>query len=383
MNQKFYDDLIHRSMTGHQLEDALCQRILTDSQTCLPDRQVELLPLINAAYTVRQHYRGKEVIIHIINNAQNGHCQEDCHYCAQAKSSQADIQEYGLKSDEEMLEEARQAYAKGAFRYCMVYAGRGALPARIKRLSGLIRKIKEEYPCQEICVSTGLVTPEGALELKKAGLDQLNHNLNTSEGFYPRICTTHTFADRLNTLQAARLAGIHLCSGVIVGMGESHNDIIEAAKRLRSLKVESLPVNFLVPIDGNQLSVPQGLTPEFCLKVLCLFRFLNPQAEIRIGAGREIHLRNMEILALYPANSLFLQGYLNTKGSSNARTLQMIKDAGFEIKSDVNIDDLLVETRQPVVSVVEPYLVSTKAAIKDLKDLRPALVVSEVEPLKS
>jgi len=363
MNPSLYDQIANKSIAGEEIDDTTCQRILADDY-------FELLPLVNAAYQVRKHFRGKEVVIHIINNAQNGHCPEDCHYCAQAKSSKADIEEYGLKSDEEMVEEARQAYAKGAYRYCMVYAGRGASAQRIERLSRLIRKIKAEYPHHEICVSTGLVTPQGACELKSAGLDRLNHNLNTSEAFYPNICTSHTYGDRLNTLLAARSAGIQLCSGMIAGMGESHQDIIEVAKRLRSLKAASIPVNFLIPIEGNQLSVPQGLTPEFCLRILCLFRFLNPQAEIRVGAGREGHLRSMEVLALYPASSLFLQGYLNTKGASNARTLRMIKDAGLEIKSDVHLDDLLACQTEDVATV---GFHEAKAVVKDLKDLRPVL----------
>lgn len=363
MNSNFYDELANQSILGHELDHKTCQRILAD-------KSIELLPLVNAAFIVRKHFRGMEVVIHIINNAQNGHCPEDCHYCAQAKSSKAEIEEYGFKSDDEMFEEARQAYAKGAYRYCMVYAGRGASEQRIERLSRLIKRIKSEFPNHEICVSTGFVTPGGAKELKSAGLDRLNHNLNSSERFYPHICTTHTFVDRLNTVLAAKEAGIEVCSGMIAGLGEEHQDIIEVAKRLRSIDAASIPVNFLVPIEGNKLSLPQGLSPEFCLRVLCLFRFLNPKAEIRIGAGREGHLRSMEVLALYPASSLFLQGYLNTKGSSNAKTLRMIKDAGFEIKSDVNLDDLLTkETEDDSIKGFD----ESKAIIKDLKDLRPLL----------
>ena len=157
---------------------------------------------------------------------------------------------------------------------------------------------------------------------------------------------------------------------MIVGMGEAHCDIIEVAKRLRKIKAASIPVNLLVPIAGNQMSQPKNMSPQFVLRVLCLFRFLNPQAEIRAAAGREGHLRSMEVMALYPANSLFLQGYLNTKGSSNARTLRMIKDAGFEIKSDVCIDDLLKDMGQ----TEDGFAVDdAKVMIKGLKDLRPAL----------
>ena len=317
------------------MDDATCARVLSDTS-------LEILPLLDAAYQVRKSYFGQEVRVHILNNAQNGHCQEDCHYCAQAKSSKADIEEYGIKSDEEMLQEARTAYSKGASCYCMVFAGRRASQSRIDRLKRILAQIKSEFPGKEICVSTGFVTNEGAVELKQAGLDRLNHNLNTSEAYYPHICTTHTFADRLNTLLAAKSAGLKVCSGMIVGMGEEHADIIDVAKRLRALKAESIPVNLLVPIEGNVLSPQESnLTPDFILRILCLFRFLNPASEIRVAAGRELHLRSMEVMALYPANSLFLQGYLNAKGSSNARTLRMIKDAGFSIKSEIDLDELL------------------------------------------
>ena len=351
----------NQSLAGEELDDTLSRRILKDPS-------IELLPLLDAAYQVRRTYHGNQVRVHILNNAQNGHCPEDCHYCAQAKSSKADIEEYGLKPDAEMLQEARQAYAKGASCYCMVFAGRGASQSRLERLTGLIGQIKQEFPDKEICVSTGFVTTDGAVQLKKAGLDRLNHNLNTSESNYPNICTTHTFADRLNTLQAARQAGLKLCSGMIVGMGEMEQDIIDVAKRLRQLKAESIPVNLLVPIEGNQLSGDPNLTPEFCLRVLCLFRFLNPKAEIRIAAGRELHLRSMEVMALYPANSLFLQGYLNAKGASNVKTLRMIKDAGFDIVGTIDVECILKQETQ-----VEERADASQVLLKDLKDLRPAL----------
>ena len=354
MDRFFYSELARKSLDGQELDNDACARILSDTS-------LEILPLLDAAYQVRKTYFGREVRVHILNNAQNGHCPEDCHYCAQAKSSTADIEEYGMKSDEEMLQEARTAYSKGASCYCMVFAGRAASQSRIDRLKRVLAQIKSEFPDKEICVSTGFVSNEGAVELKQAGLDRLNHNLNTSEAHYPRICTTHTFADRVNTLLAAKNAGLKVCSGMIVGMGEEHADIIDVAKRLRALKAESIPVNLLVPIEGNVLSGQESnLTPDFILRVLCLFRFLNPSSEIRAAAGRELHLRSLEVMALYPANSLFLQGYLNAKGSSNAHTLRMIKDAGFSIKSDLDLDELIGSDHPEVL-------------LKSIKELRPAI----------
>ena len=268
------------------------------------------------------------------------------------------------------MAEAKAAYEKGAFRYCMVFAGRGPSGKRLEKLTQLVSKIKEQYPQYEVCVSAGLINDEGAQKLKAAGLDQLNHNLNTSREHYPNICTTHTFDDRLNTLRAGRRAGIHLCSGVIAGMGETHQDIIDVALQLRELAVDSIPVNFLVPIAGNKLSDAQNLTPEYCLRILCLYRLLNPRSELRVAAGREGHLRSMEVMALYPANSLFLQGYLNTKGSSNLKTLQMIKDAGFTIKSDVNLDELLAREQG---SGKRLAVDDAQVLLKGLKELRPQL----------
>lgn len=334
MDQAFYSQLAGQSMSGETLSRSTALEILTSEK-------VELLPLLNAVFEVRKKFCGKEVSIHIINNAQNGFCPEDCHYCAQAKTSDSGIEEYPLKSDAEILAEAKNAYEKGAFRHCMVFAGRGPSATRVAHIARLIREIKTKYPPLQVCVSSGLLDEGNAKILKDAGLDRFNHNLNTSRRNYPNICTTHTYADRLNTLAAARRADLQLCSGMIVGMGETSDDILEVAYTLRRLGVESIPVNFYIPIEGNILGAALGLSPEYCLRVLCLFRLLNPKAEIRVAAGRELYLRDMQVMALYPANSLFLDGYLNTKGDDRRRTLQMIKDAGFTIRSDHSVDELL------------------------------------------
>ncbi len=370
MDRSYYCLLAERSIAGEILDWKLCEDILTSSE-------IELLPLLDAAFQVRKAYTGKEVAVHIINNAQNGFCPEDCHYCAQAKTSRAEIEEYPLKPDQEILAEAKNAYEKGAFRYCMVFAGRGPSSRRIDHLARLIREIKSRYPI-EVCVSAGIMNEEAARKLKDAGLDRLNHNLNTSERNYPNICTTHTFQDRLNTLNAAKSAGLEMCSGMIIGMGESAHDIIEVARTVRRLKVRSIPVNFLVPIEGNTLKSTTPLTPEFCLRVLCLFRFLNPDCELRAAAGREGHLRSLEVMSLYPANSIFLDGYLNTVGSSAAKTLRMISDAGFTIKSEFKIEELL-EQKEGTDSKFS--VEGASSFMKDLKDLRPLFQNNTAKPV--
>ena len=334
MDNNWYQSLVEAGIGGELLPQAIYASLLTDSK-------VELLPLLNAAFVIRKHFHGKTVTVHIINNVSNGLCSEDCNYCPQSKNSNAEIVEYSEKSKEEILAEAQQAYEAGAYRYCMVYAGRRSSEQRTKHIADLVRTIKAQYPI-EVCVSAGIMDENSTRLLKQAGLDRLNHNLNTSSSQYPKICTTHTFADRLNTLKAARNAGLEICSGIIAGMGETAEELVELALMLRDLEAKSIPVNFLLPIVGNKLGNARNLTPEYCLKILCLFRFINPQAEIRIAAGREYHLRSMEVMSLYPANSLFMDGYLNTRGKSRKDTLQMIVDAGFTIKSDKSAEELLL-----------------------------------------
>jgi biotin synthase len=245
--------------------------------------------------------------------------------------TEAPLRPYAWKPRAVLLEEARAAYRAGAFRYCIVASGRGPTERQIDELCETVRAIKAEVPVQ-ICTSLGLLDRSKAERLREAGVDRLNHNLNTSEGRYPEICSTHSYADRLATLAAAREAGLPLCSGMIVGMGEKDADISEVACTLRSLEVPSIPVNFLIPIAGNPIQGDGSLSPERVLRVLALFRLANPRAELRIAAGREGHLGALEPLALYPANSLFVDGYLTTRGAPGARTYRMIRDAGFTVE---------------------------------------------------
>jgi len=301
-----------------------------DALWILDGEDVELLPLLHAAYEPRRRAFGRKVMVHVLNNVQNGLCPEDCGYCSQNKDSDAAIRKYAMKSDEAILAEAEAAAMAGATRYCMVLSGRGPTLDRTRRIGGLIREIKSRWPIQ-VCLSAGLMGDEHAQILKEAGLDRMNHNLNTSERRYDEITSTHSYADRVATLEAAKRNGIDSCSGMIVGMGEDSIDICEVAFKLRELEVPSIPVNFLIPIDGNQVQNDGSLTPERCLRTLCLMRFVNPRAEIRVAGGREGHLRTMQPFALYPANSLFVEGYLTTKGDPVEDTYAMIRDAGFEI----------------------------------------------------
>ncbi|MFO0035195.1 MAG: biotin synthase BioB, partial [Planctomycetota bacterium] len=207
---------------------------------------------------------------------------------------------------------------------------RGPNEREMKAVETIVPEIKQKYGLN-ICACLGLLTPEQAERLKAAGVDKVNHNLNTSDNFYSKICSTHTYGDRLATLQAVRNAGMQLCSGGIIGMGEAPSDIVDMAFSLRELSVESIPLNFLNPIEGTPLANEGKLTPLACLKALAMFRFVNPKSELRIAGGREIHLRSLQPLGLYAANSIFVGDYLTTKGQAPEQDYRMVEDLGFRI----------------------------------------------------
>jgi biotin synthase len=263
-------------------------------------------------------------------NAKSGLCPEDCSYCSQSKVSEAEIPRYNLLSRDKLMEGARVAAERKARTYCIVISARGPNEREMAAVTTIVPEIKEKYNLK-ICACLGLLTPDQAQQLKDCGVDRVNHNLNTSDAHYSQICTTHTFSDRLDTLRAVREAGMEMCSGGIIGMGERREDVVDLAITLRDLGVQSIPINFLNPIDGTPLAGPSDLNPRYCLKVLAMFRLVNPDREIRIAGGRELHLGSMHALSLYAANSVFVGDYLTTKGQTPEADYHMIRDLGFEL----------------------------------------------------
>ncbi len=288
----------------------------------------ELLDILSAAYRVRRHWHGRRVHLNFLINAKSGLCGEDCSYCSQSRVSTADIPRYRLVEPEVIIEGARQAARRRAATYCVVLSGRSPSGRELQVLEGAIPRIKAELNLQ-VCTSVGLLSREQAARLKACGVDRINHNLNTSRRFYPRICTTHSYDDRLATLHNAREAGLELCSGGIIGMGEEDRDVVELALCLGALRAEAVPINFLIPIPGTPVA-PPALDPRYCLKVLALFRLANPRCELRIAAGRELHLRSLQPLGLYAADSIFVGDYLTTKGQPPEDDYRMLEDLGFE-----------------------------------------------------
>ena len=327
-----WQSMATRVLAGEQLSADEAQAILAAPDTVLLD-------VLQAAYRVRAHYFGNQVQLYILMNAKSGLCPEDCTYCSQSKISEAEIPKYNLLKRDEILAGAREAAERQAKTYCIVISARGPSEREMAAVEKLVPEIKQQYNL-DVCACLGLLTSEQADRLKACGVDRVNHNLNTGGEFYSEICTTHTYQDRLDTLRAVRNAGMELCSGGIVGMGERPSDIVDMAFDLRDHGVESIPVNFLNPIDGTPLAGSDDLTPNYCLKVLAMFRLVNPDREIRIAGGREIHLRSLQALGLYAANSIFVGDYLTTKGQVPQADYDMIRDLGFEVVRTPEVEAL-------------------------------------------
>jgi biotin synthase len=297
----------------------------------------DLRDLLLAAFAVRERHWGRRVKLCMLRNARSGLCPEDCHYCSQSAVSEAAIDTYRLMPTEELVAGARAAVARGARRYCMVTSGRGPSARDIGQISTATQAIRAEYPDLEICVSLGIMDEAQARELKAAGVGWVNHNLNTSERFHPEICTTHTYGDRVGTIQAVKRAGLAVCCGGIIGMGEGDADVVDLAFALRELGVDSLPLNFLLAIDGTPLADARQVSATRALRALCLMRFTNPASDIRAAGGRERNLGSWQGLALYPANSVFVEGYLTTAGLATAPTRDLVAAMGFTVEGEVEM----------------------------------------------
>ena len=314
----------------------------------------QLLSILDAAWRVRREHFGDSVQLYYLKNAKSGLCPEDCTYCSQSKDSTAPIEKYAMLNAERLMEGAKRAFDSNARTYCIVASGRGPSDREVDHVCNVARDIKQEYGLH-ICACLGLLRPDQATKLKEAGVDRVNHNLNTSERFHDEIVSTHSFQDRLETLQTCRDVGLELCAGMIVGMGEKQDDVVDVALRLAEMEVASIPINFLHPIDGTPLEGQEDLDPRYCLKVLAMFRLTNPATEIRIAGGRERNLRSMQAMGLYAANSMFVSDYLTTAGQQASDDFHMIEDLGFEITAgDYESAQLLEKLGRTVTASCDP-----------------------------
>jgi biotin synthase len=341
-------------MNWNALADrSLAGEVLTrdDALAVLRAPDTEVLDQLAAAYRVRRHYYGNRVRLHFLLNAQSGLCPEDCNYCSQSAVSTAEIEKYPFMAREKILAAADRAASLNVGTFCMVISGRAPGERVFGKVLDAVREVKSRHD-MHVCACLGLLTEDHVRRLEEAGVDQVNHNLNTSRRFTEEIVSTHTFGDRVATVGHVARSGMKTCSGGIIGMGESDDDVIDLALSLRELGVRSVPVNFLIPIEGTPLAEQTNLDPRRCLRVLCLYRFLLPSQEIRIAGGREVHLRSMQPLGLYAAYSIFIGDYLTTPGQAARADYEMIRDLGFVLESaegdplDASrLDELLASTQ--------------------------------------
>jgi len=326
MAETRWDSLAEQALAGEQLSLEQALEVLA-----APDE--ELVDLLAAAFRVRRHHFGKRVRLNFLVNAKSGHCGEDCGYCSQSRVSTAEIPRHQLLGKEELVEAAERALELRASTCCIVTSARKPSARELHGVAEAAEEIKQRHPELKLCACLGEIDAEQARSLRESGIDRYNHNLNTAASHYPEVCTTHTHADRARTVETVARAGLSPCSGLIVGLGETPAQLVEACFALRDSGTDSIPVNFLLPIEGTPLgSHDPGLDPRYCLKALCMFRLACPEREIRLAAGREVHLGSLQPLALYPANSIFVSDYLTEPGQAPEDDYRMIEELGFEIE---------------------------------------------------
>ena len=318
-----------------------CMEKALNGEPVTPEEALELLnlpsamimPLMAAADRVRRFYKGNAISLCSIVNARSGRCPEDCAFCSQSVFSTADIPEYDLMEDDDIVAAAKDAAKNGAHKFGIVTSGKGAETEAgdIEKICGSISTIKSSLNVHR-CASLGVITVGEAKALKEAGLEEFHHNLETARSFYDNVCTTRPYDENVDSIRAAKQAGLRVCSGGIFGMGEDNRQRVELAEELRALEVDSIPLNFLNPVKGTKLQDMEPLRPLEILKIIAVYRLFLPESDIKVAGGREVNLRDLQSLIFFAgANSTMIGNYLTTKGRAAAADLQMIADLEMEV----------------------------------------------------
>ncbi len=304
-------------------------RTLLDALAQLPDSEVP--DLLALADDVRAAHCGNGIAVEVLYNAKKGGCSEDCHFCSQSARFASDVEPDTLSSVEGFVAAAREAHARGAGEFCVVVAVRGPSTKLLERVCEAVRIIKAELPLK-VAVSLGILREDQVLQLVEAGVDKVNHNLETSERYFPYVCTTHTFDERMTTLQLVRGAGLEVCCGGIIGMGETVDDRIDFLCTLQSLAPEEVPINFLNPRPGTPFQDRSLVEPVEALRFVAMARLALPKALVRFAGGREITLQGLQDLGMRSgASGIVLGNYLTTSGRSDQDDFAMLDRLGFEV----------------------------------------------------
>lgn len=293
----------------------------------------EIEELCNSANKLREFFCGKEVDLCSIMNAKSGHCSEDCKFCAQSAHYKTNAEVYGLVSKEEALELAKENESEGVNRFSLVTSGRGIIGSEFEKVLEIYEELNKKTKI-DLCASLGILGYEEFLKLKGTGINMYHHNLETSREYYKNICTTHSYDERIDTINAARKAGMTICSGGIIGLGETLEDRVKLAFQVRDLEVESIPVNVLNPVKGTPLENAESLSQEEILKTIAIFRFVNPKAFIRLAGGRNLIDEFGKNCFKAGANATITGNYLTTSGNKICDDKRMVSEVELEVRKN-------------------------------------------------
>ena len=323
-NFEFLSELSERLINGGDIAPNEALRVVT------LHTQEEIVMLLAHANLIRSRFKGTHIDLCAVVNAKSGRCAEDCIFCAQSAHHKAEIETYPLIGTSEVIKMAREAGDNGAHRFGIVTSGKGITSD--KELEKICESIKEISKGSEVipCASLGVLNDGQVLSLRNAGLRRYHHNLETAESYFPAICTTHSFRERVQTIRMLKKEGFEVCSGGVFGLGETPEQRVEMAFALRDLDIDSVPLNFLNPVKGTPAEKYPLLPPLEILKIIALFRFVLPKKDIRACGGREVSLRTLQpLMYLAGANGTMVGNYLTTSGRDPKVDLQEIIDLGF------------------------------------------------------
>ena len=326
MNKKI-DAIADCCLAGGKIDEEQIDVLLAEARS-------DFFDLLYWANKVREKFLGNKIKICSIVPGKLGGCNQDCKFCAQSTRYETDFSKTRTISDEEILNAAGQAKLNGVANFGIVYSGRTVNEKELTRLRGLIKQIRNRFGL-EVCASLGCITAEQAHHSVQSGLSGYNHNLETSEKNFGKIVTTHKYADRVRTIQAVRKAGLRVCAGGIFGIGESDDDRVQMALELRRLSVDTVPMNFLHPIEGTPLGNVTTLEPREILSIIALYRFILPQTNLKIAGGRVLNLRDLQSWMFYAgANAILSGNYLTTTGRAVKEDMRMLADLGLQGQVD-------------------------------------------------
>ncbi|MGF7058557.1 biotin synthase BioB [Brassicibacter mesophilus] len=318
--------VVERILDGGEITYEECIKLINIDENDIGALEV----LYKGANKIRESFAGKKADLCTIMNVKSGKCSEDCKYCAQSVHYSTGVNEYSLLDYDKILERALEMESKGAHRFSLVTSGKGVSKGDLDRLADIYRKLSQQTKLK-ICASHGIITYEQAKRLKEAGVTMYHHNIETSREYYSKICTTHTYEDRIDTIKNVTAAGMDICCGGIIGMGETEEDRVNMILEIRNLGVHSIPVNVLNPIKGTPLETSKPLTPSEILKTMAIYRFVIPTAFIRYAGGRKAlgHKQNIGFRA--GVNAALAGDYLTTVGNNIEYDREMILNEGLEV----------------------------------------------------